>query len=216
MSLDAICTYYSYVLNVDILMKPSLSTFQELLNHVEGTGVTMAEFDPYSGQASPQARRLLCWTFCSHISLALLASVFDVAYTALMFISLEVWFSGECKFIWFFQICNITNEHSFIFPVPDGTAHMIGSLDTMAANNLDFNQLWNNLSTYIVPSTEGSKCTGKVPSNMNVLVYHLVPPRLHDISLRLLGQTCPSCDVNNNPNNCLASCHQLIAKPTGP
>ena len=121
MSLDAICSYYSYMFDVDIPMEPSLSTFQELLDRFEGAGITVAEFNSYSDKASPQLRCLLCRTFCSHVSPALLlAPAAAVAYIVPMFISLEVWFSGEHKVIWFFQICcNMPNNHSVIFPFPN-------------------------------------------------------------------------------------------------
>ena len=178
---------------VTIPTEPVLPNFQAFLDYSASAKVTVAEFNPSSEAALLQLWRLvLCQTLCSHVSPTLLPSeVATTAHSASMPISLDVMMLGVPKVIQFFQISNLLDKHSGIFPVPDDIAYKMGIVVTTNAHALSFERVWNNLSTYITSCLGNNSCPCTVPSIMQVTVHYSVPARLLDHSLQLMGQVCP-------------------------
>ena len=122
MDLGNLWAYFAQVYDVLLPPEPFLPTFQDFLQGLSASRVAVV---PYPGQAVLQARNLICWTFCSHVASALPGFLAGLAYRVPMLVSLEVNYSGVRKFVRFFQVCNQANEHSVIFPVPNGAAHQV-------------------------------------------------------------------------------------------
>ena len=127
---DLVWAYFALVYGVDLPMESFLPTLPAFLQGLLDNGVTVV---PYPGQESLWARNLICLTFCSHVASALPGYPPELAYSVPMLVSLEVSYSGVRKFIQFFQVCNKGDEHSVIFPVPDGAACWTGKAATTTA-----------------------------------------------------------------------------------
>ena len=117
-----------------------------------------------------------------------------------MLVSLEVNYSGDCKFVWFFQVCNRPDEHSVIFPVPDGAGRRMGAAVTTAAYQMDFTHLWKNLSTYIVPRSSTNSRPRSVPPDARKSVYFLVLPSFPTSPPALSGMARLR-STNSDPND---------------
>ena len=130
MTLGNLWAYFVLVYGVTLPPELFLPTLPDFLQGLLGNGVMVV---PYPGQATLKARNLICRTFCSHVASALPGFQASLGYRVPMLVSLEVYYSGVRKFVRFFRVCNQADEHSVIFPVPDGAAHRMGKAATTAA-----------------------------------------------------------------------------------
>ena len=117
MDLGNLWAYFAQVYDVLLPPEPFLPTFQDFLQGLSASRVAVV---PYPGQAVLQARNLICWTFCSQVASALPGFLAGLACRVPMLVSLEVNYSGDRKFLWFFQVCNWVSSSLFLMVLAAG------------------------------------------------------------------------------------------------
>ena len=117
MDLGDLWAYFAQVYDVKLPQDPFLPTFPDFLHGLLASGVAVV---PYPGQPALQARDLICRTFRSQVDSPLPNFLAGLAYRVPMLVSLEVNYSGDRKFLWFFQVCNWVSSSLFLMVLAAG------------------------------------------------------------------------------------------------